>query len=61
MLYSEKHAHERKAQRQVFVEAHHEEVQDCELGGQGNFELNTDLIEKKLENYTSQVSQGLYS
>ena len=62
MLDSEKHPHEGKAQRQVYVEAHHEEVQDCELRGQGNFEWNTDLIEtKKLENYTSQVTQDLYS
>ena len=54
--------HEGKAQRQMCVEAHHEEVQACELRGQGNFQWNTDLIEtKKLENYTSQVSQGLYS
>ena len=27
---------------------HHEEVQDVELRGHGNFECNTDLIEKKL-------------
>ena len=47
MLYSEKHPHEGKAQRQVYVEAHHEEVQDCELRGQGNFEWNTDLIKTK--------------
>ena len=48
--------------RQVYVEAHHEEVQGRELRGQGNFEWNTELIEtKKLENYTCQVAQGLYS
>ena len=47
---------------QVYVEAHHEEVQGCELRGQGNFEWNTDLIEKKkLENNTRQVAQDLYS
>ena len=44
--------------RQVHVEAHHEEVQDSELRVHGNFELNTDLIEKKLESYTCQVAQG---
>ena len=54
MLHSEKHPHEGKAQRQVYVEAHHEEVQDCELWGQGNFEWNTDLIE-------TQVAQDLYN
>ena len=55
-----KHLHEGKAQGQV--ESHHEEVQDCELRGQGNFEWNTDLIEtKKLENHTCQVAQDLYS
>ena len=42
-------------------EAHHEEVQDGELRGHGNFRWNTDLIEKQLENYTCQVAQGLYS
>ena len=36
MLYSAKHPHEGKAQRQVYVEAHHEEVQGRELRGQGN-------------------------
>ena len=36
MLYSEKHPHDRKAQGQV--ERHHEDVQDCELRGQGIFE-----------------------
>ena len=56
MLYSEKHPHEGKAQRQVYVEAHHEEVQDCELRGQGNFEWNTDP--QKIENYTCQVYNG---
>ena len=38
---------EGKAQSQVYVEAHHEGVQDCEVRGQGNFEWNTDLIETK--------------
>ena len=42
-------------------EAYHEEVQDGELRGHGNFQWNTDLIEKQLENYTCQVAQGLYS
>ena len=47
--------------RQVYVEAHHEEVQGCELRGRGNFEWNTDLIETmKLESYTCQVAQSLY-
>ena len=47
--------------RQVCVKAHHEDVQDCELRGHGNFEWNTDIIETmKLENYTFQVAQGLY-
>ena len=48
MLYREKHANEGKArglekspQGQVFVEAHHEEVQGRELRGQGNFQWNT--------------------
>ena len=51
MLHSENRLHEGKAQRQVYVEAHHEEVQDC-----------TDVIEtEKLEIYTCQVAQGLYS
>ena len=36
MLHSEKHLHEGKAQGQVHVEAHHEEVQGHELRGQGN-------------------------
>ena len=58
MLYSETHLHAGKAQGQVYVEAHHEEVQGRELRGQRNFEWNTDLIEtKKLENYTCQVAQ----
>ena len=62
MLYSEKHPHEGKAQRRVHVEAHHEEVQDRELRGQGNFEWNIDLIEtKNLENYTCQVAQDQYN
>ena len=53
MLYSEKHPHEGKTERQVYVEAHHEEVQDCEVRGQGNLEWTADLIETmKLENYT---------
>ena len=61
MLYSAKNSHEGKAQRQVYVEAHHEEVQGRQLRGQRNFEWNTDLIEtKKLENYTRQVAQDLY-
>ena len=61
MLYSAKHPHEGKAQRQVYVEAHHEEEQDCELRGQGNFEWDIDLIETKtLENYTRQVATDLY-
>ena len=47
--------------RHVYVEAHHEEVQGRELRGHGNFEWNTDFIEKKLENYTRQVAQGLCS
>ena len=47
---------------QVYVEAQHEEVQECELRGQGNFEWNTDLIAtKNLENCTRQVAQDLYS
>ena len=38
------------------------QVQDCELYGQGNFERNTDIFEKKKhENYTCQVAQDLYS
>ena len=46
----------------VYIEAHHAKVQGRELGGQGNFEWSTDLIEtKKLDNYTRQVPQGLYS
>ena len=62
MLHSEKHLLGGKVQRQVYVEAHHEEVQDCELRGQGSFEWTTDLIEtKKLENYTCQVAQDLYT
>ena len=52
---------DKSPRRQVYVEAHHEEVQDSELRGHGNFEWNTDLIEKKLENCTCQVAQGLYS
>ena len=68
MLYSEKHANEGKArglekspQGQVFVQAHHEEVQGRQLRGQGNFQWNTDLIEtKKLENCNPQVTQDLY-
>ena len=52
--HSEKHLQEGKVQRQVYVEAHQEEVQDCELRGHGKFEWNTDLIEtQKLENYTA--------
>ena len=52
-----------KAQRQIYVEVHHEQVQDCELRGQGETsEWNTDLIEtKKLENYTCQVAHDLYN
>ena len=67
MLYSEKHPQEGKAQGQVstkasLCEAHHEEVQDCDLRGQRHFERNTDLIEmKNLENYTRQVAQDLYN
>ena len=62
MLYSAKHPHEGKDQRQVCVEAHHEEVQGRELRGQRNFERNTDLIDtRKLENYTCQVAQDLHS
>ena len=58
MLYSAKHPHEGKARRQVYVEAHHKEVQGRESRGPRNFEWNTDLIEtKKLENYTCQVAQ----
>ena len=34
---------------------------DWELRGHGNFEWNTDLIEKKLENFTRQVAQDLYN
>ena len=46
----------------VYVEAHHAKVRGRELGGQGNFEWSTDLIEtKKLENYTRHVAQDLYS
>ena len=62
MLYSEKHPHEGEAQGQVFVEAHHEDVQGRELRGQRNFEWNTDLIEtKKIENYARKVAQELYN
>ena len=65
MLYSEKHLHEGKAQRQVYVEAHHEEVKDCELRnyvGKENFEWNTDLIDtKKLENLHPPGCTDLYS
>ena len=45
MLYTEKQASRRKKlkdkapRRQVYVEAQHEEVQDSELRGYGNFEL----------------------
>ena len=46
---------------QVYVEAHQNEVQGRELRGHGNFEWNTDLIETKLEKYTRQVVQDLYS
>ena len=61
-LYSEKHPHEGKAQRQVYVEARHEEVRDCEVHGQGNFEWNTDfIVTKKLENYSCQAAQDLYN
>ena len=64
--YSEKHLHEGKLKdksprRQVYVEAHHEEVEDSAFRGRGNFEWNTDLIEQKLENWTCQVAQDLYS
>ena len=53
---------DKSPRRQVHVEAHYEEVQGRELGGQGNFEWNTYLIETmKLENYTCQVAQSLYS
>ena len=53
---------DKSPRRQVYVEAHHEEVQDFVLRGQGSFEWNTDLIEtKKLENNTCQVVQDLYS
>ena len=52
---------DKSPRRQVYVEAHHEEVQVCELRGHGNFEWNTDLIEKKLENYTCQVAQDLHN
>ena len=52
---------DKSPRRQVYVEAYHEEVHDSELRGHGNFEWNTDLIEKKLENNTCQVAQGLYS
>ena len=46
----------------LYGERHHEEVQDCELRGQGSFGWNTDLIQtKKLENYTCQVAQDLKS
>ena len=62
MVYSAKHPHEGKAQGQVYVEGHHEEVQGRESRGQRNFEWDTDLVEtKKLEKYTSQVAQDLYS
>ena len=57
MLYSENiltkaKLKDKSPRRQVYVEAHHEEVQDSELRGHGNFEWNTDLIKKKFENYT---------
>ena len=53
---------DKSPRRQVYVEAQHEEVQVRELCGQGNFLWNTDLIETmKLENYTCQVAQSLYS
>ena len=50
MLHSQKHLHEenlkdKSPRRQVYVEAHHEEVQGRGLRGQGNFEWNIDLIE----------------
>ena len=62
MLYSAKHFHEGKAQRQVYVEAHHQEVQGRELRGPRNIVWNTGLIEtKKLENYTCEVAHSLYS
>ena len=67
MLHSEKHPREgrlkdKSPRGQVNVEAHHEEVQGRQLRGQGNFEWNTAHIEtNKLENYTRQVSQDLYS
>ena len=61
ILTKEKLKH-KSPRRQVYVEGHHEEVQGRALRGQGNFEWNTDLIETmKLENYTCQVAQGLYS
>ena len=59
LLHSEKHPHEGEAQGQVSTKT--SPVQDGALRGHGNFEWNTDLIEKKLENYTRQVAQGLYS
>ena len=53
---------DKSPRRQVYVEAHHEEVQDCELRGQGHFERNTDNIEtKKFENYTRQLALDLYN
>ena len=60
MLYSAKHPHEGKAQRQVYVEAHHERVQSRESRGQRNFEWNTDLIETRARELTCQVT-GLNS
>ena len=66
MLYREKHANEGKArglekspQGQVFVEAHHEEVQGRELLDKETSSGTQDLIgTKKLENCNPQVTTG---
>ena len=61
-IFTKEKPKDKSPRRQVYAEAHHEVVQDCELRGQGNFEWNTDLIEsKKLENCSCQVAQDLYS
>ena len=53
MLYSAKHLHEGKDQRQVYVMHIMKKCKAVNYDGQQNFERNTDLIEtKKLENYT---------
>ena len=61
-ILTEEKLKDKSPRGQVCVEAHQEEAQGRKLRGQGNFDWNTDLIEtKKLENYTRQVAQDLYS